>query len=379
MSTPTADNPAMPSAAASSALPPGLRPRLAGPILVCGHACLDLIPAFGPGSAMPAPGELLAVGSLTFSGGGAVPNVGLTIGKLGFPARVVCSVGSDFLGATLQSILREGGADVRVRVVPDGSSSYSIVLAPPGSDRSFLHHPGINHCFDPHTDVSDDDLRGVSALHFGYPPAMNRTLTDGGESLAALLQRAQAAGAVTSLDFCRIAPASYAAGIDWRRWLSRVLPHVSLFCPSLDETRAALGSSDQPERLADELLALGAAVVVLKLGDHGLICRSSPDPQPLSRSNLPTPARWTSLSLRQRCFEVQCVSAVGAGDATIAGLLVAAAGGLTPADCLRMACAVGAGCVEHATATGGIRPWDETVARVEAGWPTFTPPHAHPQ
>ena len=47
------------------------------------------------------------------------------------------------------ALLQERGpeADAALTVVPGEGTSYSIVLAPPGIDRVFLHHPGANDTF----------------------------------------------------------------------------------------------------------------------------------------------------------------------------------------------------------------------------------------
>ena len=52
-----------------------------------------------------------------------------------------------------------------------------------------------------------------------------------------------------------------------------------------------------------------------------------------------------------------------------AGLLAALLRGLDPPDAARWACAVGACNVEAADATSGVRTWEETQARMDAGWP----------
>jgi hypothetical protein len=54
------------------------------------------------------------------------------------------------------------------------STSYSIVVSPPGVDRLFLHHTGCNDTFDP-ARVERGLLQYTPVLYFGYPPAMRRT------------------------------------------------------------------------------------------------------------------------------------------------------------------------------------------------------------
>ena len=59
-------------------------------------------------------------------------------------------------------------------------TSYTIVISPPGHDRSFLHCPGANETFTA-ADVPYEQLAGVRLFHFGYPPLMPRMYADGGE------------------------------------------------------------------------------------------------------------------------------------------------------------------------------------------------------
>jgi sugar/nucleoside kinase (ribokinase family) len=71
---------------------------------------------------------------------------------------------------------------------------------------------------------------------------------------------------------------------------------------------------------------------------------------------------WTA------CFKVDVIGTTGAGDATIAGFLSALLRGLDPQETLITAVGVGACNVEAADALSGLRSWDETQARIQAGW-----------
>ena len=345
--------------------------HLCGPVVVAGHACLDLIPTFIAGTGMPKPGQLTEVGSAVVSTGGAVPNTGLALHKLGFPVRLVALAGDDLFGRALGELLAVSGADIRLKIRPEVSTSYSIVLSTPGNDRSFLHSPGANHQFMP-DDITDADLHGASAFHFGYPPAMRRTFEDSGVGLARLFARASAAGMLTSLDTCFADPSGPAARADWSSIFRAVLPYVSIFCPSIDELPILLGRADGAEVLdnlhfiAADLIQTGAAAVAIKLGAEGLYLRTTSDPERLRRARLP--ASWKARELRSPCFMTNVVNTTGSGDCTVAGLLAAALLGYGPVEALTYANAVGAFSVEAQDATGGIRPWAEVSARVEVGW-----------
>jgi sugar/nucleoside kinase (ribokinase family) len=89
----------------------------------------------------------------------------------------------------------------------------------------------------------------------------------------------------------------------------------------------------------------------------------------LGRAAPADPAAWAGRELWAPCFWVEVVGTTGAGDATIAGFLAGLLRGLGPAEALTAAVAVGACNVEAADALSGVRPWDETLRRVAAGWP----------
>jgi len=274
-------------------------------------------------------------------------------------------------------------------VDPAAHSSYTVVINPPGVDRIFFHYPGANDTFGA-GDVRYDLVSGARLFHFGYPPLMRRMYEAGGEELAAILRRARATGATTSLDLALPDPASPAGRADWPAILHAALPHVDLFVPSIEEIlsmlrpatfetlRAQSGGADflslvEPALLGDlsgELMDLGARVVALKLGHRGLYMRTAGRPalESMGRARPSDPAAWAEKELWAPCFQANVAGTTGAGDATIAGLIAGLLRGLGPAEAATAAVAVGACNVEAADALGGIRPWEQTWQRVRAGW-----------
>jgi sugar/nucleoside kinase (ribokinase family) len=360
--------------------------------VVAGHVCLDIIPELG--GAAPGPGALAVCGPAALSTGGAVSNTGLALARLGVPARLAGKIGDDLFGRNVVALLGAAGRELAAGMVPVPGevTSYSVVLSPPGQDRSFLHCPGANDTFGA-DDVPEELLAGAALLHFGYPPLMRRMYADGGAECARLFRRARAAGLTATLDMARPDPASPAGRVDWRAWLERVLPEVDVFLPSVDELLFML---DRPRfeelesrpgglvaaldgellaALAGEILKMGAAVAVVKLGAAGLYLRSSADRKRLSRAGraAPTGEAWVGRELYAPCFAVEVAGTTGSGDCTIAGFLAALLRGLAPEAALESAVAVGACSVEVADAAGGVRGWDETRARIAGGWPRRAP------
>ena len=354
-------------------------------VVVAGHICVDLIPTLPDlaGGFSYDPGTLLEVGPVTVSTGGCVPNTGGALHRLGSRVRLVGRVGDDPFGGIVRRSLVANGLDDSIRVIPGESTSYSMILSPPGEDRMFLHFAGANDSFD-EDDLADADLSDARIFHFGYPPIMRRMYEDGGENLAGLMARAKRAGLVTSLDMAYPDPATASGGADWPRILERALPEVDIFVPSLEESLLMLdpdfrSSKDEPEgvagvatdrvsRLGERLLGMGAGIVGIKCGDRGLYLRTGSEDRLRATGLFSDAAAWSDLELWSSVFEVEVVGTAGAGDATVAGFLHALLLGDSPEDAVTAAVASGASSVEAADATSGVRSWKETRRRISDGW-----------
>jgi len=362
------------------------------PVAVAGHVCLDVIPAMrGMHESLQdvfVPGKLIDIGPAVLATGGAVANTGLALFRLGIPARLMGKVGDDWFGRTILGILRQHSLSLAEGMIvsPGEASSYSVVINPPGIDRMFLHCTGANDTF-ASDDVFDEALRQVGLFHFGYPPLMRRMYEDTGAELVLLMQRAKRAGATTSLDLARPDPAADAGRADWRSILRRVLPFVDLFLPSIEEIMFMLRREQYDKlpsnelraymnaellgELADELIGMGAAVVVLKLGEYGLYLRTTSDEARLAEAGRYAPGHpheWAGRELYAPCFEVSVAGTTGAGDCTIAGFLAGFALGLSPEETMIGAVGAGACNVERPDSVSGIMPWAALRERIDAGW-----------
>lgn len=121
-------------------------------------------------------------------------------------------------------------------------------------------------------------------------------------------------------------------------------------------------------RLADRVLGFGVSVVLIKLGDRGAYLRTGPNGF-RSPAGLQSGPAWKNRELYSSVFSVPRIAGTaGSGDATIAGFLASLVRDLGPEEALTNAVAVGACCVEAPDATSGVRPWEETMQRVRAGW-----------
>ena len=352
-----------------------------GEVVVAGHICLDVIPTFAlAGEGAVQPGTLVRVGPARFAPGGAVANVGLTLHRLGCSPRLVGKLGADSFGATLLDVLRNQDAALvtGMRVIPGETTSYSIVINPAGVDRTFLHCTGANDTFVA-ADLATVDWSGVRLLHFGYPPLMARIAADDGVELAMLLANAHDHGVTTVLDMAWPDPSSPLGQLNWDALLRRCLPYVDCFMPSIEELRlmldgeghAAHWTATYLDMLAEQCLAMGVALVAIKLGDQGLYVQSTADVARLSRAGAALAqqaSQWRGQHLWAPCFDATIAGTTGAGDATIGGFIIGLLAGDAPVTTLTGAVAVGACSVEATDASSGIPRWDQVQARIAAGW-----------
>jgi sugar/nucleoside kinase (ribokinase family) len=373
------------------------RAVVGGPlIVVAGHTCLDIIPTLTGNASRLAellePGGMWLAGPMVLSTGGAVPNTGLALQRLGTPVRLAGKVGDDLLGQAMLALIRREGAELAgaMIVTPGAGSAYSVVISGPGIDRTFIHYPGPNDTFRA-ADVPDEVLAGASLLHFGYPSLMRQMYLDRGEQVVALLHRARRHGLVTSLDVSLPDVHSEAGRVNWRDVLRNVLPHADLFLPGVAEvlwmmdpqryTRLIAESVEGNVlsgmdgallgELADSLLAFEAAVVGLKLGEQGMYLRttSSHDRLAALAGVIPGNRRvWLNRELLAPAFQARLVGTTGAGDCAVAGFLTALVNGLGPEAALTGAVAVGACNVEAADAVSGVPAWDVVQRRIAIGW-----------
>ena len=364
-------------------------------VAVAGHICLDIIPTFDDRrrdfSTLVAPGALTVVGPALTATGGVVSNTGLALNRLGITPLLIAKIGTDTFADIVTGLLRAEHPSLGEGLIAedDCDTSYTIVFSPPGTDRSFFHCPGANDDFSGE-DIKQTHLDGIRLFHFGYPPIMRNMFRNDGDELKRLFKRIHRKNIVTSLDMANPDPSTESGRADWKRILARVLPHVDLFMPSLEEilymidrdtldSLAALQGQTGfmahidtrlLDRVAEQLIGMGASVVGIKLGDQGLYLRSGADISRLSRAagDDAEVSCWSGRQLLAPCFKTRVVGTTGAGDCTFAGLLCGLLCGLDPIDAITMAVAVGACSTEGSDAVSGVPALAAVIDRINTGW-----------
>ena len=364
-------------------------------IVAAGHVCLDITPEFR-NQPVEKMGDLMKPGSLVETGtadvhiGGSIANTGLGLKILGADVVLMGKIGKDSFGSLVKAQVGDYVSTEYMIESESESTSYSVVLAPKGIDRMFLHCPGANDTFSA-ADPDYEVIRNADLFHFGYPPLMKTMFREDGEELVQMYRRIYEMGVATSLDTASVDEHAESGRADWKKILKRVLPYVDFFVPSVEElafmidrplyqtwTERADGRDitevirqEEIRSLADTLISWGAKIVMIKCGTPGLY---------LATGNLKTMGAlseklnldlfgWEDVRHFEKSYKPSKVlSATGAGDTTIAAFLYAVLQGYEWDECVQLAAAEGATCVETYDAISGLKSLEALKCRIDSGW-----------
>jgi sugar/nucleoside kinase (ribokinase family) len=237
------------------------------------------------------------------SGGTAV-----TLAKLGATAISAGAVGDDELADLLAALLGRLGVDTSHLVRREGvQTSASVLPIRPNGDRPALHVIGANAAWR-EDDVPWEEVERATHVHAGAPEIV------GPELAARVLERARAAGAVTSVDM--LAPGD--PGI--LEWTSPVLPHVDHFLVN-EEQACGFAGTDDLDQACRALRERGPATIAATRGADGALVVSADGAEAV-------PA-----------FPVDVVDTSGCGDAFSAGYLRGLSLGRSLRDAALLGCA----------------------------------------
>ena len=227
--------------------------------------------------------------------GGAPWNVARVLARLGIPSAFAGSVSRDAFGEELAALSRDAGLDIRFLQQYDKPPLLAIVqeLSPP--NYFFLGVDSADLAFNPAA-LPQDWLRSVEWMHCGGISLTREPLSS---RLIDLLQAAKAAGAHISYDpnFRNLMTARYDAT------LARVAGLADVIKVS-DEDIAGLFRTDDRQLAMAKLKSLNpSAAILLTLGAQGAELHAQ------------------GQISRQASVQVKVADTVGAGDASMGGLL----------------------------------------------------------
>ena len=302
-------------------------------IAVAGTIVVDILAH--PVAEMPERGHLVSADRIDLNVGGAVPNTGMALSRLGVPVGVIGCIGKDHLGRIVEEDLSRWADALWLHEEGIQPTSGSLVLVHPDGERTFIYAAGAN------TGLKEEHLpwealveSGARALHVGYALLLPHL---DGSPMVRVLKKARELGLLVSLDVTWTPTAS------WED-LFALLPHVDVFCPNLKEAEAITGATD-PAEAAQALLSAGVReVVAIKLGEEGCYL----NPSAAAGEYLP----------RQ---DVPVVDTTGAGDAFVSGMLAGWYKGYDWTTAGRIANVAGATATTELGAAEGVRGWDEVL------------------
>jgi fructokinase len=255
-------------------------------IVVGGEALIDLLASpDGRSTAVP---------------GGGPFNTARTIARLGEPAAFIGRLSTDRFGALLRERLLEDGVDLRFAIETDDPTTRAIAeLDGTGAATYRFYTDGTSAAGLTADSLPDSLPDDVTALHVG---TLGLVLEPLAGAMEALVARAPET-AIVMLD----PNGRTSATPDQAAWIARVeriARRADTVKLSVDDLRL-LRPGMSPDKAIDDLLALGARVVLLTDGARSV--------------TIATPGGTTTLDPP----EVSVVDTIGAGDAFGGGFLAA--------------------------------------------------------
>jgi len=369
-------------------------------VVIAGHLCLDIIPAFNIKekvdkiTSVLVPGTMVNMGKCVVVGGGPVTNAGVSIQRLGPKVELIGKCGDDEFGKLILRWYEDhvGHFDGLHRV-PGQSTSYTIAICIPGIERMYLHHCGANDTFGIE-DVDFDIVKRARAFLFGYPPWMKKLYTNNGKELTAILRRVKELGTTTALDLSIPDLESEAGKADWKSILTDWIPLSDLMVPSAEEIFFFLNKDRYYEKKKEignhedllahlsvkeishvgaQMIEMGTGIAMVKCGHRGLYVRTA-GRERLEKFGAAKPSDLDNWADRELWFPVyqeeKYVGALGSGDSAIAGFLSAFVWGHTIESCLRYANAAGSMNVTVPDGLSWNKGFDDLTRRIESGWKT---------
>lgn len=369
-------------------------------VVSAGHLCLDIIPTFLIEGEVKnitdvlIPGKMINMGRCVIAAGGPVTNAGVSIRRLGVKTELIGKVGNDEFGRlVLDWYEKNEGRFKGIKMVDGESTSYTIAICIPGIDRFYLHHCGANDTFG-YDDMDFDLVRRAKLLLFGYPPWMRKLYENQGEELTKILKKAKELDTTTMLDLSLPDENSPAGQADWIAILKNWVPLTDIMAPSVEEIfyflhkdeflkkKAKLKPKEsvldhitvkEVSTMGEELVEMGAGIVLIKCGYRGLYIRTA-DKDRLEKFGAAKCANLENWANRELWFPVyqeeKFVGALGSGDSAIAGFVAAFIRNYSIESCLRYGNAAGSMNVTVPDGLSWNKGFDDLTRRIKSGWKT---------
>jgi sugar/nucleoside kinase (ribokinase family) len=280
----------------------------------------------GPLQALPEPGELVALETISSRAGGCAANVAIDLRKQDVTVDLVGCLGRDAAGEALVKELRAGQVNCDQLVYTARyPTSETVILLVQGQDRRYLHAFGANSAFTV-ANIDRDWLAQLNVFYLGGLFAMPGIIVD---ELLPLLAFCREQKVVTVVDV--VLPTSFQGAPE----MKKLVPYIDWFLPNNTET-ALLTGEINPLKALYLFRHWGANGVIITLGEKGAIGVQGEE-------------CW-----RCNAYPWQTVDPSGAGDAFASGLIVGILNGWDFGRSLTYASALGASATRAVGTTDGV-------------------------
>lgn len=210
----------------------------------------------------PRPGSLFSIGF-----GGDSSNFAVAARRLGARSGYLTRVGADSFGSLLQQLWHDEGVDAGAVIVDEAHPTGLYFILRHGAMTEFVYRRSGSAA----STLSPDDIppgwvENAKVLHVtGITQAIGPSAS---EAVFAAIDRARTARTTVTYD-PNIRPLLWSLNTA-RAVVRFTVPLCDVILPNLDEGRLLTGYED-PRAITQELLQLGAPMVVLKMGGSGAV------------------------------------------------------------------------------------------------------------
>jgi ribokinase len=299
------------------------------PIVVVGSINMDLVTR---ADRIPLPGETVHGSDFQMHPGGKGANQAVAAARLGYPVRMIGSLGSDTFGEKLRTQLVQSGVDTAMVRTCKGSSGIAVIAVAPNGENAIVVTPGANALVSPgDIDENMDAIREAGVVLAQLEIPFNTV-----QRLGKLCARLNVPLILDPAPV-RALPAELLKQVSW------LTPNETEIGQCLPETETVVGRKDTSEIL-DALLSLVERGVALKMGSRGACL-----------------AEKGEVRKQIDAFAVAAVDTTGAGDALNGAFAVGLMMRKSPLNSARFAVAASAVSVTRA----GAQPSMPNMKEVE--------------
>ncbi|HHX60455.1 MAG TPA: sugar kinase [Epulopiscium sp.] len=267
-------------------------------------------------------GNIQEVTNFTRSIAGAEINVAIGLTNLNHPVSYVTKLGGDPFGQYIENFLNDKGIDTSyVSYNNKVSTAFQLKGKTEDGDPEVVYfRKGSAASHLSKEDVAPVSLEGIKLIHItGIPPALSKGSR---EAIYEMIKKAKDAGIFITFD-PNIRPTIWDTKEEMISVMNDIASKCDMILPGISEGKILTGSDD-PEKIADFYLSMGAKIVVIKLGAEGAFVKTGNE------------------SYKVPGFKVdKVVDTVGAGDGFAVGVLSGVLEGLTLRDAVTRGNAIG--------------------------------------